>query len=1374
MPLKKQPTSYAGAVVAEEQARALQKLPEADFLSFRTLPEGGVLLGAKLPEMGQGETGPFRLRENFNWFMRGVARGCFDENGTLTPTQMSDWIDRVDTWINPDSEDDPDFTREFLNVCGIPKKKQADFLRFLSDPDIRLELRFRTGFSQSCFSTEADTLREFQYLTLHRNDPAPEDPEQQTAEMINTVVNDSYGDFRNRLSAYVRMATSDPETETGILFPIDCHDYAKLNQLCLNMTNRWRNENGLPNIRGQHRVLRFEQQQMDPARGIVRAFDAHSVFTLTIPSEGGQTQLISLETTAPPCGKMLFHPDPGRIGTGIWDNGEEIDRYHADRNLIHIPNEALYLRVRHTAKNNRHSVTEFTRDPALEAECDLRAFSTGPERSWHDIRLANRIAAIREERLTRDAAEAIRSKPNADIDSARLSTKQTIAILTAEDGEYTAAAAGDREFAAILPLLREYAALDAAATHGDYRSEQKLFDRITGKLETVFARMSAEQINETSDLPENRTRFLACANLLNLMESERSGRLMPRGDELTVNGTAHPIENTRDLSPNRVLEDVFLNKGRRSAKNGPLFPHEPSPNDISQGNLGDCYLLAGLSSLASRWPEQIKKNMRDNGDGTVTVRFWKKNPPPEDPAQFSERAQYTPVLVTVDKIYNRTAGTEDCLWAQMIERAYTASGLHLSSDPYLSPVPADIDRRYENIVLGQDKALHGKDDLPWLYDNNGNLHKWQPDYTQIEGGQSHRFLEQFLGPDGVGEVMKTADFSKPLDALYRRGEEAQTQLDASGTHGIMLSLLREAVRQKLGNRELPNGALDTLSFPQLIHNFINGAMGGTDTGGERELCVSLQDAFQRAIRHVTEADADWMSHPAQTITQALDELDTCLTGVINGTITKKEIGARLVPDSALGLLQAREDCRSEDNALPKYEQLLPSMLAEMRAHIAAVAPTAAALVAAEPALRAEVADITRRKRQPLRYSGELGLTEQTLLDTLQSALDRGDIVNAGTPGENDRIVANGLRAHHAYSVLGIRREAVQPNGPTLTFIRVRNPWGTSDEKDEGLHYFMKNGIVCTEVGHNTVKEGCFDIEISDFLTHFDQLYINHISPELLAEEKKNASRLDPEAKQRMDDRIGRAELAREARQAEQREALSAPEPEHSFKLTGDTRIRWGNALRELRALTVGTKNSSSEKKDSPQFKNLVACLTDLTDHKLGPLGGKTDRELLSALESVEDSAESYLEYCRKTPKTGSRRETRIRAAVAILELTDAARKGYADPGEYFKDKILNRFYENLRQEQLERNEHPDYKREVNEIFDDPAYRERAVAQMRGTQAFRAMTDGVGIRRLSALLSSPDNALRDFRSRLRKTQQPQNARANAPENVRRSDNPQRHV
>lgn len=60
----------------------------------------------------------------------------------------------------------------------------------------------------------------------------------------------------------------------------------------------------------------------------------------------------------------------------------------------------------------------------------------------------------------------------------------------------------------------------------------------------------------------------------------------------------------------------------KDVSNQSLFPHEPSVNDVLQRFTQDCYMLSSLSAIAFKNPQLIKQSMKDNGDGTVTVRFY--------------------------------------------------------------------------------------------------------------------------------------------------------------------------------------------------------------------------------------------------------------------------------------------------------------------------------------------------------------------------------------------------------------------------------------------------------------------------------------------------------------------------------------------------------------------------------------------------------------------------------------------------------------------------------------------------------------------------------------------------------------------------------
>ena len=90
----------------------------------------------------------------------------------------------------------------------------------------------------------------------------------------------------------------------------------------------------------------------------------------------------------------------------------------------------------------------------------------------------------------------------------------------------------------------------------------------------------------------------------------------------------------------------------------PLFAHEPSENDVMQGDIGDCYLVASLSSITSIEPQIIKNAIKDNGD-TVTVKLFKPG-----------IHKTEPVYIRVPKQQPHKMAANNALWVNMFELAY--------------------------------------------------------------------------------------------------------------------------------------------------------------------------------------------------------------------------------------------------------------------------------------------------------------------------------------------------------------------------------------------------------------------------------------------------------------------------------------------------------------------------------------------------------------------------------------------------------------------------------------------------------------------------------------------------------------------------------
>jgi hypothetical protein len=103
--------------------------------------------------------------------------------------------------------------------------------------------------------------------------------------------------------------------------------------------------------------------------------------------------------------------------------------------------------------------------------------------------------------------------------------------------------------------------------------------------------------------------------------------------------------------------------------------HAVDPSDVQQGQLPDCFLMAGLSAVVMRHPDPdafMRKVITDHGDGTYTVTFLDRDEPT---GRRSVRVN-TDFHQSPDPGYpghahsGKGSGEENERWAAIVERGY--------------------------------------------------------------------------------------------------------------------------------------------------------------------------------------------------------------------------------------------------------------------------------------------------------------------------------------------------------------------------------------------------------------------------------------------------------------------------------------------------------------------------------------------------------------------------------------------------------------------------------------------------------------------------------------------------------------------------------
>ena len=155
-------------------------------------------------------------------------------------------------------------------------------------------------------------------------------------------------------------------------------------------------------------------------------------------------------------------------------------------------------------------------------------------------------------------------------------------------------------------------------------------------------------------------------NLFEALESRTMMSAAPLHVEAAVVKKTAPVKTVvpvapkpvKTVNPTTTEKDITY----KSFASDPLFATDgPTPSDINQGYLGDCYLLSTLSSVAKTDPALIESDIAADGNGIFTVTFGKST-------KINVNADL-PVWPDGQLAY-AGLGQQDSLWVALMEKAY--------------------------------------------------------------------------------------------------------------------------------------------------------------------------------------------------------------------------------------------------------------------------------------------------------------------------------------------------------------------------------------------------------------------------------------------------------------------------------------------------------------------------------------------------------------------------------------------------------------------------------------------------------------------------------------------------------------------------------
>lgn len=593
---------------------------------------------------------------------------------------------------------------------------------------------------------------------------------------------------------------------------------------------------------------------------------------------------------------------------------------------------------------------------------------------------------------------------------------------------------------------------------------------------------------------------LKAAGLLELPGEDTMAQAPMRPE--MIDASQEAIGTTKKLQKEVDNQKLSLVTVEGKYKDAPLFEKMPDLADVQQGRVGDCYFMASIASVIQSDPVQLLKNMKDNGDNTVTVRFFRKR----TRKSYNRERQKKDFQALNDK-------TDDAAFAQMkpadklqflLQRVQYGQAVNEGSFvpalqsilPYYSTTLKHNGKGLGDFLMEskdgmakffQDitqkatidealQALYATDDAHFTF----FMSSWL-DYTNlIQADTRINYLSDYPGDSDTvtQEVYVTVSKDLTEQEVKQHGDVKKTEpIYAKGP--LWVRLLEKAYAAS-GLNQL-QGSDDDKALTELNRSY-EGIVGGW-----------MSDSFQ----HLT----DRKSKRAATF--ASNETDNTLVGAMEKAFGIKDWKQKVQQEFHLSEKQVDD----LEQALKKEDMSQLKLTAKEKEKYREQAVGLDDLIRAilsskikfdsgnqEEQRRALAFQMSSRlagsgtsRLQFARFSGQYTKNAKDVLQKIKDRLAKGKPVGASSAvflpksvssgGLNGEAIAGGVVEKHAYTVLATR--TIDDN----EFLVLRNPWAS------GVNLYRRrgDGTVVDELDRRSKNNGVFLVELNDFLRKFDHV-----------------------------------------------------------------------------------------------------------------------------------------------------------------------------------------------------------------------------------------------------------------------------------------------